>query len=115
MSESSLTMNAWMQAWGEAEDGISRSRRSVLTGTLSPRQSREDAQAAELLSDAMRLFDTVGTHLSERVSQEELGDALEDIQRMIAAGEPEWKVHARILSTLFWVSAHSVQDYFDPV
>ncbi|HZI06569.1 MAG TPA: hypothetical protein VEZ71_21245, partial [Archangium sp.] len=65
---------------------------------------------SELLLEARRLFDAMGAHLSPRISAEELGDALEVLQKMVKAGQPKWKIQARILSTLFWVSAHSVQD-----
>jgi hypothetical protein len=67
-------------------------------------------EQSELLLEARRLFDAMGAHLPQRISAEELGDALESLQKMEKEGQPKWKLQTRILSTLFWVSAHSVQD-----
>jgi hypothetical protein len=112
--------------WFSLEDGLTSSRRNVLGGTYAPRHasvpSTASASAArpatlarvpeqsELLLEARRLFDAMDMHLPQRISAEELGDALEALQKMVRAGQPKWKIQTRILSTLFWVSAHSVQD-----
>jgi len=114
--------------WFALEDGLTSSRRNVLGGGYAPHRASVSSAAparmqaarpltltstpeqSELLLEARRLFDAMGAHLSPRISAEELGDALEVLQKMVKAGQPKWKIQARILSTLFWVSAHSVQD-----
>ena len=114
--------------WFALEDGLTSSRRNVLGGRFAPHRASVSSAAparmqaarpltltstpeqSELLLEARRLFDAMGAHLSPRISAEELGDALEVLQKMVKAGQPKWKIQARILSTLFWVSAHSVQD-----
>ena len=69
-----------------------------------------DAQGDLSPGEIQRLFDAMGMHLPQRISTEELGDALEALQQMVRAGQPKWRIQMRILSTLFWVSAHTVQD-----
>ncbi len=115
--------------WFTLEDGLTSSRRSMLGGIPATRHAsvtstapaRNDVarplavlatvpEQAELLLEARRLFDAMSAHLPQRISAEELGDALESLQKMVKQGQPRWKLQARILSTLFWVSAHSVQD-----
>ncbi|PTL82157.1 hypothetical protein [Vitiosangium sp. GDMCC 1.1324] len=115
-------------AWLELEDGITCSRRPVLTSTYAVLPASVPASAVartetaeptalakspdlpELLLETLRLFDAVGAHIPRRISDEELGDALEAIHKMVQEGQPRWRIQVRILSTLFWVSAHSVQD-----
>jgi hypothetical protein len=100
----------------------------VLTGTYAPHHAsvpsaalarKETAKSAalvktsdpsDLLQESLRLFGAMGAHLPQRISDEELGDALEALHKMVVEGQPRWKLQMRILSTLFWVSAHSVQD-----
>lgn len=116
--------------WFALEDGLTRGRgRPVLVApyttplpsVTSTAPARKEAarpatvqakapEQSELLLEARRLFDSMGAHLPQRISTEELGDALEALQKMVKEGQPKWKIQARILSTLFWVSAHSVQD-----
>ncbi|MCY1078026.1 hypothetical protein [Archangium lansingense] len=116
--------------WFALDDGLTRGRgRNVMSGPCATRHPsvtstaparKEEAQPvavpaklpeqSELLLEARRLFDSMGAHLPQRISTEELGDALEALQKMVKEGQPKWKIQARILSTLFWVSAHSVQD-----
>ncbi|HEX5745390.1 MAG TPA: hypothetical protein VFZ09_04045 [Archangium sp.] len=115
--------------WFALEDGLTGSRRNVLGAPYVPLRASSVASAAparkqaapaaalarlpeqsELLLEARRLFDAMGVHLPQRISAEELGDALEALQRMVRAGESTWRIQMRILSTLFWVSAHTVQD-----
>lgn len=114
--------------WDEfSEDGITTSRRGVL-GVSIPRYTPTPAAAAarnevarpvtlarapeqsELLREAHRIFDAMGTHLPQRINTEELGDALEDLQNMEREGKQKWRLQARILRTLFWVCAHTAQD-----
>jgi hypothetical protein len=114
--------------WDEfSEDGLTTSRRGVL-GTPIPRYSPTPAAAparnevarpvtlarapaqSELLKEAQRLFDSMGVHLPQRINTEELGDALEVLHEMEREGQPKWRLQARILSTLFWVIAHTAQD-----
>lgn len=120
------TFTFWDELSG-LEDGLTTSRRSVL-GTVIPRLVSSPVSAptqnevarpvnlvrtpeqSELLLEAQRLFDAMGVHLPQRISTEELGDALEALQKMVREGHPKWRIQLRILSTLFWVSAHSVQD-----
>ncbi len=114
--------------WFALEDGLTGSRRNVLGASYVPLRAsvpsavparKQAAPAAalarfpeqsELLLEARRLFDAMGVHLPQRISAEELGDALEALQQMVRAGQPKWRIQMRILSTLFWVSAHTVQD-----
>jgi hypothetical protein len=115
------------EEWFTLEDGFTSSRRATLTETpathhasvlsaVLAEQTVEPAALAKtpdlsgLLLKALRLFDTIGAHIPERISDEELGDALEALHKMVQEGQPKWKIQARILSTLCWVSAHSVQD-----
>ncbi|HYO74583.1 MAG TPA: hypothetical protein VEU33_51765 [Archangium sp.] len=114
--------------WFALEDGLTGSRRNVLGATYVPLRAcvpsaapvRKEAappvalarfpEQSELLREAQRLFDALGTRLPRRISAEELGDALEALQQMVRAGQPKWRIQMRILSTLFWVSTHTVQD-----
>ena len=114
--------------WFALEDGLTGSRRNVLGATYVPLRASVPSVAparkqaarpaalarlpdqAELLLEARRLFDAMGVHLPQRINAEELGDALEVLQRMVRAGHPKWRIQMRILSILFWVSAHTAQD-----
>lgn len=117
--------------WFQLEDGLTDRRGAMLGRSYVPQRTSapaatpatnavarpmvlvrtpEQPEQSELLREAQRLFDAMGAHLPRRISTEELGDALEALQNMVREGQPKWKLQARILSTLFWVSAHSVQD-----
>src|SRR5262249_37963913 len=115
--------------WFQLEDGLTRRHGPVLGVPYRTRRAPEPSAApatnelarpvprvartreqSELLLKAQRLFDAMGAHLPQRINNEELGDALEDLRNMVKEGKPKWRIQARILSTLFWVSAHTVQD-----
>jgi hypothetical protein len=112
MSDEFKPDSTWLHDWLALEDGIARPRPRMqamaVTRTNEPERS-------EVLLEAARIFESLGAHIPKRVSDEELGDALEALHRMVKEGQPRWKLHARLLSTLFWASAHAVQDYLHHV
>ncbi len=111
----------WFDEWLGLDDGLGRSpgrvfRQPPRTEALLPpvKQPTKLADVQELLQQAERLFETLGPRLPRRINEEELGDALEAIRRMIAELQPTSSIQARIWSTLFWVSAHALRDFLDP-
>ena len=57
---------------------------------------------------ANRVFDLVEACVPRRIAHEELGDACELIQRLVAEGRPRWLVRVKIATTVFWVAVHAV-------
>ena len=52
-------------------------------------------------------FDVLSIIVPPRISHEEIGDAMERIARMIAAGQASWRVYLLIAATAFWVLIHA--------
>ncbi|HSP82044.1 MAG TPA: hypothetical protein VLQ93_26215 [Myxococcaceae bacterium] len=111
----------WFDEWLGLEDGLGRSPRRVFRQPPHPKsllppvkEPTKPADFQKLLQQAERLFEAIGPRLPQRINEEELGDALESIHRMIAELPPASRIQARIWTTLFWVSAHALQDFLDP-
>jgi hypothetical protein len=52
--------------------------------------------------------------LPTRLANEEIGDALEDIERRIARDCPSWHVWAKVVSTIIWASLHAIATVWSP-
>jgi hypothetical protein len=96
---------------GDYEDGLTSSRRSVFTEALVPVQkSRPPIPPPEppsVIVRAQRTFDVLCTYVPARISNEQVGDALEHMHKLVREGAPKWKVRLKVATTTFWVLAHS--------
>ena len=118
---------------GELEDGLTDSHRPVLSSALvkdgSPRApflvlpepTTEPQGMAWVFSEqakhpvvrrAGRFLDRVSRWIDPRIANEEIGDAMERIERLARAGAPAWVLYALMGASAFWVLAHAVQDCF---
>ncbi len=59
---------------------------------------------------AGRFLDLVSLGTTRRVSNEEIGDALERLDKLAAAGAPTWVLYMMASMTALWVATHSVQE-----
>jgi hypothetical protein len=105
---------SWLDAFSEdgaCEDGLTDSRRSVFTGTLVPAQKSlppvPPPEPPSAVVRARHTLDVLGAYVPERIANEQIGDALELIHKLVLAGAPKWKVRAQVASTTFWVLAHT--------
>lgn len=60
---------------------------------------------------AMYLLDIASALVPKRISNEEIGDALETIDRMQKAGRPKWLVYLKVVTTFWWVFLHTLLHY----
>jgi hypothetical protein len=60
---------------------------------------------------AERVLDTWAIWMPDRVVDEQLGDALEDINRRIREDQPRWAIRLKVAATMFWLTVHSI-GYF---
>jgi hypothetical protein len=60
------------------------------------------------LAKAERTFGVLSALLPKRISDEELRDALEDVERRIAQGRPAIEVTIKIGATVFWSVVRAV-------
>ncbi len=51
-----------------------------------------------------------GILLPPRLVKEDLGDAIELLNALAAAGAPAWVLYAKALSTLFWLAINAVRE-----
>jgi hypothetical protein len=60
---------------------------------------------------AEKAFALLEAIFPKRICNEEIGDAMEVIHKLVAAKHPKWMIYAKVASTFFWVSTHAVLDY----
>ncbi len=83
------------------------------TGRLQWRQvSAGYDERTLMLARATRWLKLAELLVPARLRQEEIGDALEVINRIVAAGEPGWgkRVVTKVISTFFWVLVNAVRE-----
>lgn len=72
-------------------------------------RAKSPASAPVVLAEL--LFRLVQYRLPKRISDEEIGDALELIARFVAEGRPRRFIYLKIATTIFWVLVHTVRDW----
>jgi hypothetical protein len=95
----------------EQEGGLPHGLRNLFTVKRKPRSKSLRRREAQSLQRAERAFDALSALVPKRICNEEIGDALEDIHRMVAAKRPRWMISVKITSTFFWVLTHALWDY----
>lgn len=63
------------------------------------------------LQRATYALDALSTLVPKRISSEEIGDALEAIDRLMKAGRPKWFIYTKVATTYFWVLLHTLLHY----
>jgi hypothetical protein len=63
------------------------------------------------LERAKQAFELLEAFVPKRICNEEIGDAMEVIHRMVYHGRPRWMVRLKVATTYFWVITHAVLDY----
>lgn len=56
-------------------------------------------------------LDLLSALVPKRIANEEIGDALEAIHRMVKAKRPKWFIYLKVATTCFWVGVHTVMHY----
>jgi hypothetical protein len=90
-----------------------------LPKTLPPRAVKKPSPLSRLLrpagprtvETATYLLDIVSALVPKRISNEEIGDALEIICSMQKAGRPKWLVYLKVVTTFWWVILHTLLHY----
>jgi hypothetical protein len=84
---------------------------------LTPYTNANAAGSVEIIAPrgaefrlAAKVFDVVSAVVPERIANEELGDALEEMQRRMSCGGATWWVYVKLASTLFWISMNAVRE-----
>ncbi|MGZ3456952.1 MAG: hypothetical protein ACXU86_00430 [Archangium sp.] len=114
---------------GDVEDGLTDSRRLVLPAALfitrgepGPEGWQPEPEpgplvgiappgsASAVLRRAEGWFERVGRWVSPRIANEELGDALECLRQVAAAGAPAWVLYRMAGRAVSWAALHAVQD-----
>jgi hypothetical protein len=80
--------------------------RGVVRG--DPRLIAVLTHTAQAMPAPASIVDFAGLLLPRRLANEELGDALEDIQARHERGEAEWRLYLIVLSAIFWAYWHAV-------
>lgn len=70
------------------------------------RKSRKQSPA-RVLNRAKGIFGLASALLPARVVDEELGDALEDVNRRLKEGRPRYEINLKIWGAVFWATFHS--------
>lgn len=69
---------------------------------------RDGSSVALTKADAASLLGLASAMLPARIVNEELGDALEDIEARIAAGRPRSEIRLKLYASVFWAVWHTV-------
>ncbi len=96
--------------------GIVRSTASSMKAAPTVPNGSAESHRTDLAtrSTHARMFDVFSLILPTRLANEEIGDAMEDIERRIARGCPAWHVWVKIISTMFWALAHAAGSIVRP-
>jgi hypothetical protein len=62
------------------------------------------------LQRAGRFLEVVGAGMTRRIANEELGDALERLDKVAGAGAPAWVLYAMAGVSAFWAATHAAQE-----
>lgn len=95
--------------------GVSRARSVLIIqrdehGNYSLDESDVEGEPGPpLAADQLMALQVVALLVPRRVCEEEIGDALELIQRLQALGAPRWQIRLKIASTVFWVLVNGVR------
>ncbi len=75
-------------------------------------ETQQRNEKAVALEAAARWLGVIELLVPARLRQEEIGDALEVIQRVAADGQPRWpwRVAVKVASTAFWVLVNAVRE-----
>jgi hypothetical protein len=65
------------------------------------------AHAEPAIARAAWTFDVLSLIVPPRISNEEVGDAMERISSMVAAGQAPWRAYLLMVMTVFWVLVHA--------
>jgi hypothetical protein len=57
---------------------------------------------------AVDLLEVWSLFLPMRIQREELGDAIEDVNRRILEGQPNWRIKVRALMAIFWTAISTI-------
>ena len=65
--------------------------------------ARRQAQKQQTLVRATRALEWVELLTPRQIADEQVGDALEVIHRLVAMGRPSWHIYLKVAATIFWV------------
>ena len=80
---------------------VQKEKKLARPGFLRPAGPRTLGQATYFL-------DLLSALVPQRIAHEEIGDAIEVINKMITAGRPKWFVYLKVGTTFFWVGIHTL-------
>jgi hypothetical protein len=80
-----------------------------ITGVLFKPLSGKKAmhQPVSISARSRRILESWGAWLPAKLEREEIGDALEKIDRLAAAGASAWAIRGVVLKTIFWTTLHA--------
>lgn len=89
-----------------------KGRPSVKYVTLRPfADEKAWEKAVKAAKRSYSLMEVASLFLPARVAEEELGDALEDVSRLIGQGHPAWRIYARTLSAIIWATWNTIKGW----
>lgn len=70
---------------------------------------------ARTMRTATLALDLLSMLVPKRISNEEIGDALEQIHAMVKARRPRWFIYVKVVTTFFWVGVHTGLHYAERI
>jgi hypothetical protein len=92
----------------KADSKAQKMKKPTRASFLRPAGLRTQEQATYFL-------DLLSALVPKRIATEEIGDALELIDKMVKAKRPKWFVYLKVTTTFFWVGAHTLLHYAERV
>lgn len=83
-----------------------------LLAALLPRRviNPTEVSPASVADRAANIFNVVSAVVPQKLANEELGDALEDVRRRVRENRPRSEIELKIWSSVFWVGVHTLGD-----
>lgn len=78
-------------------------------------QLQRRAAGTRTASAAVSALDFLSMLVPKRIANEEIGDALEQINAMVRARRPRWFINVKVATTFFWVTVHTLLHYAERV
>jgi hypothetical protein len=94
-------------------EAIERAKTTALEYTERLYRSKLRAKPRGVRTEraAAYAFDALSMLVPKRISNEEIGDAMEQVQAMVLARRPRWFIYMKIVTTFFWVFVHTLLHY----
>jgi hypothetical protein len=88
-------------------------RKGNIAGARRLRRTRQ--AGVRTIRQAEYALDLLSAFVPKRISNEEIGDAMEAIHHMVQNGRPKSFIYTKIATTFFWVFLHTALHYAERI